>query len=87
MIIITDKPNHACITGHQSTGCVVRLNGKIDHFDSIYYFEENPEWPEHEGPFYYLVDKASNRRHGLQVLDVKAIYFYEDTRIRGLEEI
>ena len=87
MVIITDNPNHASITGHESTGCVVRLNGKIDHFDSIQYFQENAEWPEHQGPFYYLIDNESNRRYGLQASDVRAIYFYEDTRIRGLEEI
>lgn len=87
MVIITDNPNHNCITGHKSTGCIIRLNGQISHFNSIEYIEENAEWPESDGPFYYLVDDKSNRRYGLEVSDVKAIYFYEDARIRGLEEI
>lgn len=87
MLVIVDNPDHPAITSHESNGCAVHLDGKISHFNSIAYFQENAEWPEHEGPFYYLIDNQNNRSYGVQVSDIKAIYFYQDIRIRELEEI
>lgn len=85
-VILED--NDPLIIDNKRQGYIIDKSGSCHIFDNILYYEEyNPEWPDSDPPYYYLISYSEmlEQLHtmGISVSNVQFIVF---DRIRGLEE-
>ena len=86
-MIIDLSNDDPMILNQNRSGFLFDQKGLAHFFDNLDDAEDNPEWPEHVGPFYLLYSHTSNSiptMMGIEISDVQSITF---SRIRGLEEI
>lgn len=85
MLIITED-NDPLIINNNRQGYMIDTHGSCHVFDNIQYFEENAEWPEAEGPFYYLTFNSEISGQPFSMgIEVSNVQFIKFDRIRGLE--